>query len=479
MSVKFSLDKSGKKGIVSGDYFDEIREVFSVNNDSARFMRYRSRYVPSRKYIITPTGRFDLGMYYEIKKYIHSENKGTIFMEDDFRSAISPKISFDKISKLNLELRDYQRTVVSACLRIGRGVCVLATAGGKTLTIASLIDSAFQRNKKLKCLLIVPDLGLVNQTHGDFKDYGTSFLHSKWTGSDALNLGSNVIIANMGILQSSKSDISWIEHIDMLIVDEVHKLRKSNKINSIFKKISTYNRFGFTGTMPEDKIDQWNIIGQIGPILFERNSYQLRKDNYISPVVAQILKLTYNSKPQVGKRGDPTDGYRKEHDFIITSDFRNNILSKLSLKFDNNSLILVDYIKHGETLYRCIKNACKDKQVFFIQGEVEVSQRDTIKQLIEEHNNVICIAISKIFSTGINIKNLHYIVFAGGGKAKIKILQSIGRGLRKHESKDRLTIIDIADQLKYGYQHMLKRLTFYKKEKINYGIKQITETSTG
>ena len=475
MTVKFQLDKSKQKGIVSGDNFEDIRETFSVNNDAAKFMRYRSRYVPNRKYAITPTGRFDLGLYFEIKKYLTGQSQNSIYVEDNFKEAVIPKYSNHTIPKLNLDLRDYQHTIVDTCLRVGRGVCVLATAGGKTLTIASLIESVFTKNKRLKCLLVVPDLGLVNQTHADFKEYGVSFLHSKWTGNDSLNLGSNVIIANMGILQSSKSDISWLEHIDMLIIDEVHKLRKTNKINKTLKKIRTHNKFGFTGTMPEDKMDQWNIIGQIGPILYEKNSYQLRQDDYISPVVAQVLKIEYKDKPKAGKRGDPTDGYRKEHDFIINSEFRNGIISKLCSNFDNNALVLVDYIKHGEMLHDYVKNACPNKRVYFIRGEVEVSQRETIKKIIEKESNVICIAISKIFSTGVNIKNLHYIVFGGGGKAKIKILQSIGRGLRKHESKDRLTIIDIADQLKYGYQHMTKRMTFYKKEKIDYGIKKITE----
>lgn len=476
MSINFTLDKSGRKGVVSGDMFDEIREMFSVNNDAAKFMRYRSRFAPTRKYAITPAGKFDLGLYYEIKKYLLSQSvTGNINVDESFRQAVTPKYTGTTPATLRLELRGYQQLIVEACLRVGRGVCVLATAGGKTLTIANLIESVFNKQKNLKCLLIVPDLGLVNQTHQDFKEYGVSFLHSKWTGNDSLNIGSNVIVANMGILQSSKSDISWIEHIDMLIIDEVHKLRKTNKINKLIKSIRTNNRFGFTGTMPEDMMDQWNIMGQIGPILFEKNSYQLRQDDYIAAVVAQVIKLEYKSKPAPGKRGDPTDGYRKEHDFIIESSFRNNIISKLCQNFDNNALVLVDYIKHGETLYEHIKRANPTKQVYFIQGEVEVSQRDTIKKLIEQHNNVVCVAISKIFSTGINIKNLHYIVFGGGGKAKIKILQSIGRGLRKHESKDRLTIIDIADQLKYGYQHMTKRITFYKKEKINYGIKKIIE----
>ena len=110
-----------------------------------------------------------------------------------------------------------------------------------------------------------------------------------------------------------------------------------------------------------------------------------------------------------------------------------------------------------------------------LKNETKQERANRILAMMEESNDIIVIAISKIFSTGVNIKNLHYIVFAGGGKAKIKTLQSIGRGLRKHDTKERLTIIDLADQLKYGYQHMVKRVSFYKKERINYGIKKIEE----
>jgi superfamily II DNA or RNA helicase len=95
---------------------------------------------------------------------------------------------------------------------------------------------------------------------------------------------------------------------------------------------------------------------------------------------------------------------------------------------------------------------------------------------MEERDDVVVVAISKIFSTGINIKNLHYIIFAGGGKAKIKIVQSIGRGLRLHKDKDKLIIVDIADNLKYGQSHMDKRIKLYEKENINFAIKEIKES---
>ena len=379
--------------------------------------------------------------------------------------------------KLALDLRDYQQEIVDMCLKIGRGVTILATAGGKTLTIASLLQSIYEQDRQMKCLMLVPDLGLVNQTHSDFNEYQTTFLHSKWTGSDKLNLGSNVIVANMGIMQSDKSDISWTEDVDVLIIDEVHKLRKDNKINKLVKKIRTPHRFGFTGTMPEQKLDQWNIIGNIGRVLYERNSFQLREEKYVAKAKIQVLKIEYNDKPEVfpNDRFDPTAKFRREQQFIAKNPFRNNVISKLSGNFDNNSLIMVDYIEHGEELYGKLKSECKNKQVFFIRGDVAVDEREKVKKLMEKTTDVVCIAISKIFSTGINIKNLHYIVFAGGGKAKVKIIQSIGRGLRLHKDKEGVIIIDIADMLYYGIKHYTKRLSLYKGEQINYGIKKIKQ----
>jgi len=136
---------------------------------------------------------------------------------------------------------------------------------------------------------------------------------------------------------------------------------------------------------------------------------------------------------------------------------------------------MVDYINHGEILFEIVKKQIPDKQVFFVRGDVEIEERDRIRKLMEEHTNVVVIAISKIFSTGINIKNLHYIIFACGGKAKIKIVQSIGRGLRLHKDKNKLIIFDITDNLYYSQRHSEKRKQLYDKEQIPYTEKDIKE----
>ena len=136
---------------------------------------------------------------------------------------------------------------------------------------------------------------------------------------------------------------------------------------------------------------------------------------------------------------------------------------------------MVDYIEHGQLIYDKIIQNIPSRQVYYIKGDVEIEERERVRQLMENHNDVIIIAISKIFSTGINIKNLHYIIFAGGGKAKIKIIQSIGRGLRLHNGKKDLIIIDIMDQLTYGIKHGEHRKTLYNEEEIKYSISTIKE----
>jgi superfamily II DNA or RNA helicase len=325
-------------------------------------------------------------------------------------------------------------------------------------------------------LLVVPDLGLVSQTYNDFKNYNVPFFVTKWTGADELNTNANVIIANMGILMSGKSELSWLENINMLVVDEVHKVRRSNKINDVLKKINTCIRFGFTGTLPEDKLDQWNIIGKIGPIIYEKNSFQLRTQKYIANVSANVIEICYEKEPEYkAEIVNPAERYRAELEFLFDNSFRNKTLASIANNAPNNVLILIDFIKHGETLYEHLSKICSRKKIFFIQGDVEVQDREKVRDLMEKNNNIVCVAISKIFSTGVNIKNLHFIVFAGGGKAKVRTVQSIGRGLRLHDKKEKLNIIDIADQLTYGRRHQLKRQSLYEQETIPYQIKRITE----
>ena len=479
--AKFIYDNKKRKATIFSDQLDLIREHFSYPNEGAVFARRRGAwFMPTRSYIITPAGKYDVGMTLDIIKYIKRELPNEpIIIDESIKDVIKPSINAEKVS-LALELRDYQGEIVDECVKFGRGVVVLATAGGKTLTMANLLERIYQtsQNKETwKALIIVPDLGLVNQTFADFENYKVNFTHGKWTGNNPVNIADNVIIANMGILQSDKSDIDFINYVDVLVIDEVHKIRAKNKINKIVTKINTSNKFGFTGTLPDNDADMWNIFGKIGPVIYEKGSYELRLENYVSNALVQVVKLHYKTKPRYSTEiNDPGERYRQEFEFLFTNSFRNNVIKKLSTGVKKNTLILVDFIRHGEELYNVLSQD-ESKKVYFIQGDVDVEERDKIKKLIESNDNIICIAISKIFSTGISINNLHYIIFASGGKAKVKILQSIGRGLRLHKNKNKLVIIDIADQLRYSEQHSEKRIDLYQSENIQTKVVDFYENS--
>jgi superfamily II DNA or RNA helicase len=468
-NVLFDFDTVSRKPIMVSEYLNQIREHFSVEDKALIFLRRRTgRNMPVRKYVITNKGCFDLPFFEEICKEI----KNTF---PSLQIQISPKLApllipnpiASKPVDLNLTPRDYQTESATLALQKGKGVIVLPTSAGKTLVIA-LIASTILKEKNHNILILVPDIQLVQQTYQDFLDYGISQdLISKWTGSHEFT-DTKIVIANNQILLSKKQDKDVLEKFQALIVDEVHKLATAEKISKLVKALKCTNMFGFTGSMPENNFDVWSINRIFGSIIYSKKSIELRQDKYISKVRVVALELNYKNIPQFTKpsMSEPTAGYEEEITWLHTNEYRNSVILKLVNKLDTNTLILVDRIVHGEHMLEYIKNKT-DKQVYFIQGSVEVEEREKMRALMEETSGVVCIAISKIFSTGISIKNLHNIVFAAIGKARIKIIQSIGRSLRLHHTKQMATIFDIADTcLTYGYKHFEERKRLYNSENI-------------
>lgn len=481
MNIIFDYKKSSRKMLIRTDtpeLFTLIRDQFSEEKEGSEFAKRKNKHVPTRKFVITPTGRCQPGLFWEIRKYIRDNIKGvTISTTPELKAALVPSdgTKFEKDLGLSFNLRDYQEKAVENAIRLGRGTIKLATGGGKTFITAHIIENFFKSigsSKNWRCLVIVPDLGLVNQTYDEIVDSNVTFSCSKWTGSNELDESSNVVICNSGIIQSRHKDHVWINLVDLLIVDEAHKVRDGNKIGKIIDDIKTQRRYALTGTLPEKQADVWNIIGKFGPIIYEKSSSELRDEGVLTEAHISILDLHYKDVPPKipGK-----NRWRSELVFIAGSPFRNKVIKHLCGKLKGNTLILVNTIKHGEML-ESILGSLLNKKVYYIRGEVDVEERDRIKQIIEDNDDVVVVAITKIFSTGINIKNLHNIIFASGGKSFITIVQAIGRGLRKHESKSLLNIIDIADNLDCGREHSIKRCSIYDSEKFTYTIKDVRET---
>lgn len=478
--VTFDYDTSRKKGIIVSDYLPNIREHFSVEDKQQVFKRrYAIGYRPqTRQYAITPQGRFEPRLIFSILEFLQSQDiQFDTTLTSKFAQAFTIPSLKEELVKLNLDPRDYQEEAILAALKFKSGVIVLPTSAGKTLVIALLVKSIQRQYLKAKALILVPDIQLVAQTYSDFIEYGIPENEiTKWTGSSEPNKNANIVISNAQILLSEKQDLSLLKDISVLVIDEVHKIRYGNKINKVVDKIPAAFRYGLTGTLPDDKIDQWNIFGKIGKVIYFKQSADLREQKYISQVHVASLKLNYKNIPQftIPSMHNPTAGYEEEITWLQTNKFRNDIITKLVNKADKNTLIMVDRIAHGEELLKVLQENTI-KEVHFVHGAVDIEEREMIRKLMEEQDNVACIAISKIFSTGINIKNLHNIIFAAIGKARIKIIQSIGRSLRKHASKKCATIFDIWDNLRYGNKHVVERLALYDREQISYSVTELSE----
>lgn len=462
--ITFDYDSSYRVGRLLCDesILTFIRNHFSVKDSGASFANMKlkskgsSQRVPERKYAIQATGRFDMGMFEEIRVFLRDENLLTdvICTENFNRALLCGFGDVDVSDGLYYSLRDYQTETVKQCLKEGRGTVVVATGGGKSLIQASLIENWKLMNGTIKCLLIVPGTSLVSQLLNDFKEYKVSFTYSGWTG-DMDKRDTEVIIVNTELLCSQFGNYKDLLNVDLVLRDEVHGNKASNQITKIVSKIKTPNKFGFTGTLPKDKIDVWKIIGTFGSVIYEKNSKELRDAEYLSDVQVIMISLQHEYK---------VSGYKKELMVIQRDLDRHMVMRKIIKKMNKNVLIMVNRLEHGDNLFEALQFS--NRETYFIHGGMPVSERALIIEKMECQSNIVCIAMSSIFSTGINIKNLHYIVFAAGGKSFIRVIQSIGRGLRLHESKTKLIIFDLYDNFKFSTSHAEERKIFYDEEQI-------------
>lgn len=529
--VIFDWDKSYKKGIIVSDFLDIIREKFSIENPDARIIKHKygdNAKVSERKYAITTSGRFQIGLFYDIYRFLRdNEIDFDIFLTDPFKENLFAEInSNSSIVQLYKPLRYYQENAIKKSLKFGRGVIIVGTGGGKTLLMASLIETINKEcDYRLKSIIILP-AQLIEQTYNDLLEYGIPEKDiTQWGGKHKFD-NQRIIIASSKTLETSlivfkknklvipknitpeqekqfkdehrekerkrkklwnlqrREYLKQLQDINLVLIDEVHSLRKDNTFNKTIDLFDTKHKFGFTGTMPTSQLDCWNIIGKTGPILEEIPSCDLREQGFLSQAFATVLKITYQNPVEITdeeftmlSNGEipSTTFWEQECDFLYENEYRNKVLCHIVKKAENNTLILVNRIIHGETLYEIFSNNIPEKKVYYIRGDVPMKDRECIRKLMEVENNIVCIAMSKCFSVGINITNLHYIIFALAGKAKIRFIQSIGRGLRLHENKFALKIIDLFDNLHYGIKHFEERRKLYEEEKIEYETRMLSE----
>ena len=390
---------------------------------------------------------------------------------------INPEITLEGVTgfmnilgtKANLIPDDYQINAVYECLKYNRKTIVSPTSSGKTFQIFGLVRYYMMKNYKI--LIVFPQTSLIQQTYKEFKEYGLdseSTCHMIYQGQYKKSDKQVHLSTYQSIYDLDKF---FFKQYDVVIVDECHRTTSKSLIGIMKKCPDVKYRFGFTGTLSNNDDskapNELTISGLFGPSYKTTNTKELIEKGRVSQLDIRCIVLKH--KPQ------KFDRYEDEVQYLISNEKRNNFICDLSSKLNNNTLVIFSRVEsHGQLLYDILKEN-KNKKVFFIHGGVDVEERERVRQICEQENNAIIIASYGVFSTGINIKNLHNIILTSSSKGKIRILQTIGRGLRKHKSKDRATLYDITDDCgkNYTLNHFLERIKIYNEEEFDYDIKTI------
>ena len=379
---------------------------------------------------------------------------------------------FIEEEKFTMTPRDYQLEAYVDAIRYKRGLFISPTASGKSFIIYMIMRKLLRQT-----LIVVPTTTLVHQMYSDFEDYGFNsekYCHKIFSGKDK-NTDKPVVITTWQSIYKLRKD--WFKKFDVVIGDEAH-LFKAKSLTSILEKMEdTEYRFGFTGTLDGTQTHKLVLEGLFGPAQKVITTKELMDSGTLADFKIKILALKYHD--EIRKIVSKMD-YQAEMDFLVSHEGRNKFIKNLALSLEGNTLLLFQYVeKHGKILEEMIKEEAGDRKVFFIHGGVKGEERDDIRGIVEKEKGAIIVASYGTFSTGVNIKNLHSIIFASPSKSKIRNLQSIGRGLRKSDTKDSAMLYDIADDLSwkstsnFTLKHLMERVKIYDEEKFDYKLYSI------
>ena len=375
--------------------------------------------------------------------------------------------------------RNYQLEGLSHTLKNKKTLLLSPTASGKSLIIY-LAMRYYLHNNDNKVLIIVPTTSLVEQMYSDFADYSSKdswnaedVCHRIYSGREKFGVEKRVIISTWQSIH--KLQQSWFLDYGMVIGDEAHNFKAKSLTSILEKCVNAEYRVGTTGTLDGTQTHQLVLEGLFGPVHKVITTKQLMDSNDLSQLEIDILLLKYRDeycKEIASKK------YQEELDFIVRYQPRNNFISNLALDQKGNTLILFQYVeKHGKPLHTMLAEKMpKDRKLFYVSGETEVDTREKIRAITEQENDAIIVASIGTFSTGINIRRLHNIIFASPSKSQIRVLQSIGRGLRKSNDGKDTKIYDIADDLhwkskkNYTLQHAAERIKIYSRERFAYKV---------
>lgn len=378
-------------------------------------------------------------------------------------------------TQLPIILNEHQVDAVNALIENGFGVCVAATSAGKTLCCAALVTAYDKPIFNIRSITIVPSGSLIKQTKRDYINCGLDT--GEYSGK-VKDLDHKHVVSTWQTLQNNPMIITMF---NMVIVDECHGLRGSKLQDIVCDYASNIPyRFGFTGTIPKDKTEEMMVHIAVGPVRFEVLARELMDKGILSTIDIDIIQLEENMEQEYleYKQTIPMpvtykkfkDGYfgdyEAERSYLKHNQTRLNwivdLIEEKRCQDKGNVLCLVDNVSLARKLTNLIPGA------YCVNGTdmPDIDKRQVIYDLYETHNDLVVIATVQAVGTGVSINRIFHIVTVDIGKSFIRVIQGIGRGLRKNlTDKYHLLYTDICSDLKYGKKHLKERVDYYAEAK--------------
>ena len=459
----------------------ELADQFTFEVPNAKFSpQYKNKYWDGKiRLFNTQTGEIYIGLLDKIIRFCEDHEYTYEFADNKFyglpfeiNDGISKEGVKDYMTAISRHApRDYQVEGVYDALRHNRKLLISPTASGKSLMIYSVVRYYVEKQQNI--LIVVPTTSLVEQMYKDFADYGWdvgSYCHKIYAGKERETDSQVIITTWQSIYKLPKQ---YFSRFNVVVGDEAHQFKSKSLISIMTKLCDAKYRFGFTGTLDGSQTHKWVLEGLFGPSYKIINTDELMKKGHLAKLDIKILLLKHPP--------NKFEVFEDEVQYLITHQKRNNFIKNLTLDLKGNTLVLFSRVEgHGQPLYELINTSkVDDRHVFFIHGGVETEERERVREITEKESNAIIVASYGTFSTGINIRNLHNVVFASPSKSRIRNLQSIGRVLRKGENKVKATLYDIADDISYKSRknytlnHLIERIKIYNEENFNYDIVNI------
>jgi len=370
------------------------------------------------------------------------------------------------------KIHDYQMEAILHAVERKRCLLLSPTGSGKSMIIYCLMRYYLEiLPKHKKILIIVPTTGLVQQMISDFAEYSKN---TKWKADrncHGIHAGKSKQTAKRVVISTWQSIFrehkDWFDQFSVVFGDECHQYRSQSLVALMTKLKDCPYRIGTTGTLDSVYVHKLIIEGLFGPVYKVTSTKDLIDKNILSELKVECLCINHSDTDRAALKRRT---YQEEIEWIVTDERRNKFIVQLAEKLKGNTLILFNYVeKQGKPLFKMLEGSSKN--IYFIYGKTETEMREQIRKIVDKDDNSIMVASYGTTSTGINIRNIHNIIFASPSKSVIRVLQSIGRGLRKSETKENVIIYDISDDLRYKkydnhtYRHLQERLRIYNKER--------------